>query len=165
MNLIAFLTGVFIVFSLFVICIYLIFCFKRPSASRPSAEEASASKAEEKPERSVITVRKAGAVPAESARPKISDHWEGDGGAPVGQLPVEVTKKERPELYAEYMSVRTSAVRKYEIIEILYTEGYSLPFQPGLNEQYKKELLQQNAERRRKPIDLTPSKPKTTKQQ
>ena len=63
------------------------------------------------------------------------------------------------------MSVRTSAVRKYEIIEILYTEGYSLPFQPGLNEQYKKELLQQNAERRRKPVDLTPSKPKTTKQQ
>ena len=38
------------------------------------------------------------------------------------------------------MDPRTSAVRKYEIIDEVYALGFTLPYIKGLNEQYKREL-------------------------
>ena len=51
-----------------------------------------------------------------------------------------MTRREQPELYAEYMDPGTSASRKYEIIDEVYALGYTLPYIRGLNDLYKKEL-------------------------
>ena len=111
----------------------------------------------------IVTVRKVGRTTAVLIRDDIHDHWEGTGGVDVPLLPVEVTRRERPELYAEYLSPDTSAIRKYEIADDLYAEGYTLPWIGGLHEQYKRELreaLEQGGDSRtileRTPVDLTP---------
>ena len=88
---------------------------------------------------SIVTVRKVGRITSVVIREDIHDHWEGDS-IPLPLLPTEVTRREQPELYAEYMDPGTSASRKYEIIDEVYALGYTLPYIRGLNELYKKEL-------------------------
>lgn len=100
---------------------------------------------------SIVTVHRAGGVTSVEIRSHVSDHWEG-GGVAIALPPVEVTRIHEPELYAEYISPLTSAIRKYEIIEELYAKGFTLPYLKGLNEQYKKEM-KENPERT--PADLT----------
>lgn len=111
----------------------------------------------------IVTVRKVGRTTAVLIRDDIHDHWEGAGGIDLPLLPVEVTRRERPELYAEYLSPDTSAIRKYEIADDLYAEGYTLPWIGGLHAQYKRELkeaLEAGGDSRtileRTPVDLTP---------
>lgn len=92
---------------------------------------------------SIITVRKVG----KSTRVDIRQGmWSGAGeeeqwedGIAMGPTPVEVTKVTEPELYREYMDEKTTAIRKYEIIGIVYGEGLTLPLLPGLHEQYLRE--------------------------
>ena len=91
-------------------------------------------------EGSIVTVRKVGHVTSVTIRSTVHDHWEGSGNVPVPMIPIEVTRLEKPELYSEYINPETSAVRKYEIADELYAEGFTLPYIPGLNEQYKKEI-------------------------
>ena len=91
-------------------------------------------------EGSIVTVRKVGRITSVTIRSTVHDHWEGSGDISVPPLPIEVTKIERPELYEEYINPKTSAMRKYEIADDLYAEGFTLPYISGLNEQYKKEV-------------------------
>ena len=109
-------------------------------------------------ERSVITVRRVGEVTSVSIRPPaVSDHWEGEEGITIPHLPVERTREDEPELYEEYLSPTVSATRKYEIIDDLYSRGYTLPYISGLYEQLREELRSARAARPRKaPVNLTP---------
>ena len=113
---------------------------------------------------SVVTVRKVGHVTSVYIRGGVHDHWEGSEGIVLPMIPTEVTKANEPELYAEYLSPETSAVRKYEIIEELYSKGYTLPYIKGLHEQYKNELRESLssgepdavAANERTPVNLSP---------
>ena len=89
-----------------------------------------------------LTIRKVGRVTSVTIRTQAHDHWEGADGIQVGQIPTEVTRLYRPELYEEYMSAQTSAIRKYEIADELYAEGFTLPYIRGLHEQYKREVAE-----------------------
>lgn len=102
---------------------------------------------------SVITVRKVGGVTSVV----VHSHWEGDGGAPLPFLPSEVTRLNEPELYAEYLSEETSATRKYEIIDLIYGLGYTLPAIPGLHEKYLEErrAAAAAAAPAKAPVDMT----------
>ena len=112
---------------------------------------------------SIVTVRKVGRMTSVTIRSAVHDHWEGAENIQVPQIPIEVTRLEKPELYAEYISPETSAIRKYEIADELYAEGFTLPYIRGLNEQYKKEIAEALADRsgdgptiaERTPVDLT----------
>ena len=89
---------------------------------------------------SIVTVRKVGGVTSVSIRDQVHDHWEGEESVSLPFLSTEITRQKEPELFNEYLSPDTSAVRKYEIIEELYSKGYTLPYIKGLHEQYRKEL-------------------------
>lgn len=103
-------------------------------------------------EGSIVTVRKVGGVTSVT----VHSHWEGEGGVSLPLLPPDVTRANEPELYAEYMSPETTAIRKYEIIDIIYGLGYTLPAIPGLNEQYKKEIRESaSKESGKAPVDMT----------
>lgn len=113
----------------------------------------------------VVTVRKVGRVTSVVIHEGIHDHWEGADGVPVPLLPTEATKVHEPALYAEYMSPETSAIRKYEIIDEVYSKGFTLPYIGGLNEQYKREMREalsgapsEGTAAARKPVDLTPGR-------
>lgn len=90
-------------------------------------------------EGSIVTVRKVGHTTRVVIRSDIHDHWEGSDGIDISPAPIEITKQEEPELYAEYMSPKTSAIRKYEIADYIYSLGLTLPYIHGLHEQWQKE--------------------------
>ncbi len=84
----------------------------------------------------IITIRHVG------TRTKISvipDYLEGQG-EPAGFVPTEAARDSFPELYEEYMSPETSATRKYEIADYIYSIGLTLPLQRGMYEQFKREV-------------------------
>ena len=120
------------------IFLYLVFSPSREggAAGAPPQDGISVNPAEG----SIVTVRKVGRITSVTIRSTVHDHWEGSGDISVPPLPIEVTKIERPELYEEYINPKTSAMRKYEIADDLYAEGFTLPYISGLNEQYKKEV-------------------------
>ena len=120
------------------IFLYLVFSPSREggAAGAPPQDGISVNTAEG----SIVTVRKVGRITSVTIRSTVHDHWEGSGDISVPPLPIEVTKLERPELYEEYINPKTSAMRKYEIADDLYAEGFTLPYISGLNEQYKKEV-------------------------
>jgi len=99
------------------------------------------------PESSVVTVRKIGGTTRVDIHTSIHSHWEGDGGVAPKPTPVEVTRREQPELYEEYMSSETTATRKYEIVDELYSMGYTLPLIPSLHEQWVREQALVRAQR------------------
>ncbi len=88
------------------------------------------------PENSVVTVRKVGMITHVDIRSNIHNHWEGEGGVETKPTPVEITRRDCPELYEEYLSSETTATRKYEIVDELYSMGYTLPLIPSLHEQW-----------------------------
>ena len=110
-----------------------------PSESH-RAEQASADVSINAAEGSIVTVRKIGNTTRVVIRSDIHDHWEGADGVEIQPAPIEITKKEEPALFAEYMSPKTPAVRKYEIADYIYSIGLTLPFIHGLHEQWQKEL-------------------------
>ena len=90
----------------------------------PSKEKEPAAKTDEgisvnASEGSIVTVRKVGRVTSVTIRTQAHDHWEGSDGVQVPQIPTEMTRLYRPDLYDEYMSPETSAIRKYEIADEL----------------------------------------------
>jgi len=91
-------------------------------------------------EGSLVTVRKVGRVTSVVIREQVHDHMEGGGSIGLPPLPIEVTRREEPALYAEYVSPDTSAVRRYEIADDLYGKGYTLPWVRGMDEQYRREV-------------------------
>jgi len=88
------------------------------------------------PGHSVITVRKVGRTTRVDIRADIHSHWEGEEGVAPKPTPVEVTRREQPELFEEYMSPEATATRKYAIVDELYSMGYTLPLIPSLHEQW-----------------------------
>ena len=89
---------------------------------------------------SVVTVRKIGPITSVTIRQQVSDHWEGPDGIALPLLGPEAAKRYEPALWAEYMDPGTSAIRKYEIVDEVYSLGFTLPYIKGLNEQYKREM-------------------------
>ncbi|MBP3257633.1 MAG: hypothetical protein J6M23_06550 [Bacteroidales bacterium] len=89
---------------------------------------------------SIVTVRKIGPITSVTIRQRVNDHWDGQDGVAVPLLGPEAAKRYEPALWNEYMNPRTSAVRKYEIIDEVYALGFTLPYIKGLNEQYKREM-------------------------
>lgn len=89
---------------------------------------------------SIVTVRKVGSITSVYIHGGIADHWDGADGVSLGPLSPESTRLYEPALYDEYMSPSTSAIRKREIIDEVYSMGFTLPYIPGLYEQYKREL-------------------------
>lgn len=90
-------------------------------------------------DRSIVTVRQIGRTTRVDIRPDVHDHWEGSGAIDIKPVGVELTRQLEPELFAEYMSVETSATRKYEIADYIYSIGLSLPYIRGLNEKWRAE--------------------------
>ncbi len=91
-------------------------------------------------ENGIVTIRKVGRSTSVVIHSDTGDYWEGSDGISIPMTPIEATRRHEPELYAEYMSEKTSAIRKYEIAEELYSIGYTLPYQRGLHEQWVKEM-------------------------
>ena len=54
-------------------------------------------------EGSIVTVRKVGRMTSVTIRSSVHDHWEGSDSIQVPMIPVEVTRLEKPDLYAEYL--------------------------------------------------------------
>ena len=113
-----------------------------PSRDKDSAVKPDGGISVNASEGSIVTVRKVGRVTSVTIRTQAHDHWEGSDGVQVPQIPTEMTRLYRPELYDEYMSPETSAIRKYEIADELYAEGFTLPYIRGLHEQYKREVAE-----------------------
>ena len=113
-----------------------------PSKDKDSAAKPDGGISVNTSEGSIVTVRKVGRVTSVTIRTQAHDHWEGSDGVQVPQIPTEMTRLYRPELYDEYMSPETSAIRKYEIADELYAEGFTLPYIRGLHEQYKREVAE-----------------------
>jgi len=112
-------------------------------------------------EGSIVTVRKVGRTTRVVIRSDIHDHWEGSDGIELSPTPIEITKQEEPELYAEYMSPRTSAIRKYEIADYIYSLGLTLPYIRGLHEEWQKErerLASADPSQERTPVNPTGGK-------
>lgn len=103
-------------------------------------------------EGSIVTVRKVGSTTSVIIRTDIHDHWEGSDGIEISPAPIELTRREEPELYEEYMSPKTPASRKYEIADYIYSIGLTLPFIHGLHEQWQKEQ-QMNPATERTPVN------------
>ncbi len=93
---------------------------------------------------SIVTIRKISKNT--SVTIKNIPHHIGDVGENLEPSPIEVTRKECPKLFAEYMSKSTSAIRKYEIMNFICFLGLTLPYIEGLNEKYKKEIAEKQAE-------------------
>lgn len=89
---------------------------------------------------SIVTVHKIGPVTSVTIRQTVNDHWEGKDGVALPMLAPEVTRHYEPDLWNEYMDPKTSAIRKYELIDEAYSMGFTLPLIKGLDEQYKKEI-------------------------
>lgn len=122
-----------------IIAVILIVTLLLPSdASRKEAPSADVSI--NAAEGSIVTVRKVGHTTRVVIRSDIHDHWEGSDGIDLSPAPIEITRNEEPQLYAEYMSPKTSAIRKYEIADYIYSIGLTLPYIHGLHEQWQKEL-------------------------
>lgn len=83
-------------------------------------------------EEDVVRVQKA-------AGTSLEEELSSGGGALLPPPAVEITRREEPELYAEYVDPATSAARRYEIADDLYAMGYTLPFIPGMAEAYLNE--------------------------
>ena len=113
-----------------------------PSKDKDSAAKPDGGISVNASEGSIVTVRKVGRVTSVTIRTQAHDHWEGSDGVQVPQIPTEMTRLYRPELYDEYMSPETSAIRKYEIADELYAEGFTLPYIRGLHKQYKREVAE-----------------------
>ena len=128
------------------------------ASSRPGGEEGGISVSAGD---SVVTVRKVGQVTSVLIREGVRDHWEGSDGIVLPPLPVEVTRREEPALYAEYLSPDTSAVRRYEIADDLYARGYTLPWIRGLDEQYRRERREalEGGDPDARTIPLAPGRP------
>ncbi len=105
-------------------------------------------------ESGMVTIRKVGRNTNVVIHPDIRDHWEGTGGISIPMTPIEATMRYEPNLYSEYMSERTSAVRKYEIAEMLYSIGFTLPYQKGLHEQWLKEMREKEEAQEVTPVDI-----------
>ncbi len=91
-------------------------------------------------ENGMVTIRKVGRSTSVLIHSDTGEYWEGSDGISIPMTPIEATRRHEPALYAEYMSEKTSAIRKYEIAEELYSIGYTLPYQRGLHEQWVKEM-------------------------
>lgn len=106
-------------------------------------------------EGSIVTVRKIGRTTRVDIRNDIHDHWEGSGGIDLQPVSIETTRQLEPELFAEYMSPKTSATRKYEIVDYIYSIGLTLPHLRDLNIQFRKEQqeAQKNPATQHTPID------------
>lgn len=91
---------------------------------------------------SIVTVRKIGPITSVTIRQRVHDHWDGPDGVAVPLLGPEAAKRYEPTLWNEYMDPHTSAIRRYEIIDELYSLGFTLPYINGLHEQYKRELTE-----------------------
>ena len=131
------LTIIFAVLAILIIAM-LVMVLASPSeqgGGKASSPDVSISAAEG----SVVTVRKVGRTTRVDIHPDIHDHWEGGGGVDISPTPIEITRREEPELYAEYMNPRTPASRKYAIADYIYSLGLTLPFIHGMNEQWKRE--------------------------
>ena len=112
-----------------------------------------------------VTVRRAGGVTSIDIPDGILDHWEGDAGVTLPPLPIEVTRRERPGLYAEFVSASTPAGRRHEIADELYSQGFTLPWIPEPDRQFreeKKDAPNDSGGGRRIPVDLTRNKDNTT---
>ena len=114
---------------------------------------------------SVVTVRKVRRDTPSAIRRSVNDHWEGtDDYLDIPPPPTEVTLREEPTLYAEYLSPETSAIRRYEIADELYGQGYTLPYIKGLSDQYNDEMKEAiehggpdaRTIHERTPVNLTP---------
>ena len=146
--------------ALIIVAILVFSPSKEPSKPQGKGDEGVSVSAGEG---SIVTVRKVGRMTSVTIRSSVHDHWEGSDSIQVPMIPVEVTRLEKPDLYAEYMSPETSAIRRYEIADELYAEGFSLPYIKGLHEQYKKEIAEALSDRigdgativERTPVDLT----------
>lgn len=92
------------------------------------------------PEGSIVTVRKIGRTTRVEIRNDIHDHWEGSSGIEIKPVGIETTRKLEPELFAEYMDPHTSAIRRYEIADYIYSMGLTLPYIKGLVEQWHREV-------------------------
>ena len=126
-------------------------------AALPSLERGSDPAAESisvETQGSIVTVRRAGRVTSVSITGGPLDHWEG-GAVTLEPLGPEATRLYEPELYSEYMSPSTSAIRKYEIIEDVYAKGFTLPYIKGLHEKY----LQEKAEAMKDPNGRAATEP------
>ena len=110
-------------------------------------------------EGSIVTVRKVGRTTRVVIRSDIHDHWEGSDGIDISPAPIELTRQEEPELYEEYMSSKTSAIRKYEIADYIYSLGLTLPYIHGLHEQWQKENEKASSELN-PALEHTPANPK-----
>ena len=141
------------------ILLFLSLTDKSRGASSPSNEIAIDSG------ESIVTVRKIGPITSVTIRQGISDHWEGSEGVALPLLGPEATRIHEPALWAEYMDPSTSAIRKYEIIDEVYALGFTLPYEKGLLERYKRELKEAvssgdpdgRAIHERTPVNLTPA--------
>lgn len=140
-------------------------------ASIPLAEGSSAPPAESisvETKGSIVTVRRVGSVTSVSITGGPLDHWEG-GAVTLEPLGPEATRLYEPELYSEYMSPSTNAIRKYEIIEDVYAKGFTLPYIKGLHEKYlqeKSEAMKDpngRAATEPTPVNLSKGKGKETK--
>ena len=108
---------------------------------------------------SVVTVRKVGRTTRVDIHPDIHDHWEGSSGVDIAPTPIEVTRREEPELYAEYMDPHTTASRRYAIADYIYSLGLTLPYIHGMNEQWRREQEQEQAEAVNPITERTPVNP------
>lgn len=79
--------------------------------------------------KSVVTVRKVAGVTRVSVKlepePSYAPFYDEDSRYPT--LPPEVTRKEFPALYEEYMDDSVPALRRRDILVELYNMGYALP--------------------------------------
>lgn len=105
---------------------------------------------------SVVTVRKVGRTTRVDIHPDIHDHWEGGGGVDISPTPIEVTRREEPELYAEYMNPHTPASRKYAIADYIYSLGLTLPYIQGMNEQWRREQKELDSRQKPAPSPVNP---------
>lgn len=86
----------------------------------------------------IVTVRKIGPATRIDVRREKDEDWMSEPLS-IDPIPIEATRNAYPELYDEYMADETSAIRKYEIIDIIYSFGFTLPAIPGLQQLWKKE--------------------------
>ena len=113
----------------------------QPEKAAPPEPPREGDTHEEPSPEGVVTVRHAGQSMTIVIRDgtRLRDGMEGGGGITLPQLPTEAAARIFPALYSEYMSPDTSASRKYEIIDLLYDLGFTLPYTKGLYEQYRRE--------------------------
>lgn len=100
---------------------------------------------EVEPGRPVFTVRNAFVQSVSFRNSPVPYSLERDDETELAPADLSATMRAFPDLYAEYMSGQTSATRKMEISDIIYEAGFILPLQPGLYEQYRREMQEREA--------------------